>query len=122
MKKQIFTSSFLLLFSFFCSGQKSVKKALDNLPVLKENNPVAIMILGTFHFNYAENISDVKGENNFDINTEKRQQELSVIIEKIKQFKPTKIAVEMMIPNQKRMDSLFSEYKNGNWKLETGTQ
>ena len=105
-----------LLFTLSCSGQESIKKALDSLPTLKENNPVPIMILGTFHFNYAENGSDIKGENNFDITSEKRQAELNVLIGQIKQFKPTKIAVEKMVTNQKTLDSLFRAYSNGQWK------
>ena len=117
MKRQISISVYLLLFSLSCMGQESIKKALDNLPVPKENKPIQIMILGTFHFNDAENVSDVKGENNFDITTEKRQSELNSVIEKIKRFKPTKIAVEMMISDQRLLDSLYNAYTNGVWKL-----
>lgn len=114
MKKKFL--NMFLLFTLSCSGQDSVKKALDNLPMVQENSPVPIMILGTFHFNYAENGSDVKGENNFDINSEKRQTELNDLIGQIKQFKPTKIAVEMMVTDQKILDSLFRAYSGGQWK------
>lgn len=71
MKRQVSIGVYLLLFSLTCLGQTNVKKALDELPMPKENTPAQIMILGTFHFNYAENSSDVKKEDNFNINTGK---------------------------------------------------
>lgn len=100
-----------------CHEQKHVKKALTDFPVLKNDTVTPVMILGTFHFNYSENGSDVKGVNNFDISSEKRQKELHVLIEKIKAFKPTKIAVEKMLYYQTYNDSLFNAYTAGNWKL-----
>ncbi|MES3018115.1 MAG: DUF5694 domain-containing protein [Bacteroidota bacterium] len=117
MKKQLITGLCILLCSLSAYSQKSVQNALDGLPTLRENKPAQIMILGTFHFNFAQNGSDVKGENNFDITSEKSQAELNSIIEKIKVFKPTKIAVEMMMPDQRKLDSLYKAYLNGTWKL-----
>lgn len=116
MIKQIFSVGSFLFLSFFCFGQIDLKEALRNLPVLAENNPAQIMILGTFHFNFSENGSDIKGENNFNIYDAAKQAELKVVIEKIKQFKPTQIAVEMMVKDQAYIDSLFDVYKKGSWK------
>jgi Family of unknown function (DUF5694) len=117
MKMRTFLLTLILFSTLPCLGQESIKKALDNFPVLKKDTVIPIMILGTFHFNFSENISDVKGENNFDIYAEKRQKELLILIEKIKKFKPTKIAVEMMLPNQPYLDSLFKSYSTGSWTL-----
>ncbi|MCK6609162.1 MAG: DUF5694 domain-containing protein [Flavobacterium sp.] len=117
MKKQ-FTISFLILcYTIPSLGQETIKTAMDRFPVLKKNTSTPIMILGTFHFNFAENVSDVKGENNFYVHSEKRQKELLILIKKIKKFNPTKIAVEMMLPDQPLLDSLFNEYLTNNWKL-----
>lgn len=118
MKKNLIILTLILCCTISCLAQVSVKKALENFPVLKENIVTPIMILGTFHFNFSENVSDVKGENNFDINSETRQKELLFLIEKLKEFKPTKIAVEMMVPNQAYMDSLFKAYSTNTWKLK----
>lgn len=117
MKIKLIILTLILSCTLPCLGQKSVKKALYNLPVPEKDAKIPILILGTFHFNFFQNVSDVKGENNFDVTSDKRQQELLVLIEKLKQFKPTKIAVEMMLPNQPLMDSLFKEYSAGSWKL-----
>lgn len=117
MKKNLFFLSVILCCNLLCLGQASVRNALNNFPVLKQENNIPILILGTFHFNYSQNISDVKGENNFDISAENRQKELLLLIEKLKTFKPTKIAVEMMLPNQPLMDSLFKAYCAGTWQL-----
>lgn len=117
MKKLLSFWSLILCGSLLCPGQESVRNALNNFPVLKQENNIPILILGTFHFNYSQNISDVKGENNFDISAENRQKELLLLIEKLKTFKPTKIAVEMMLPNQPLMDSLFKAYCAGTWQL-----
>lgn len=117
MKNLLSFKLFLLLFSFAIFGQKSVKTALEGLPTLKKSTTNQIMILGTFHFNFAENASDIKGENNFDINSTKSQAELKTVIEKIKLFKPTKIAVEMMIASQPKLDSLYKSYLSGTWKM-----
>ena len=117
MKKQFTVLASILFCTLHCLGQESIKNALSNFPTLKKDSTVSIMILGTFHFNFSENSSDFKGENNFDIYTESRQKELLMLIEKIKQFKPTKIAVEMMLSDQLVMDSLFKAYSIGAWKL-----
>ncbi|MFM9948712.1 MAG: DUF5694 domain-containing protein [Saprospiraceae bacterium] len=117
MKKQFIVLTSILFCTLQCLGQESIKNALSNLPVLKKDSTVSIMILGTFHFNFSENSSDFKGENNFDIHTESRQKELLTLIEKIKQFNPTKIAVEMMLSDQLVMDSLFKAYSIGAWEL-----
>lgn len=117
MKEQFILLTLLLSFAFPCLGQESVKKAIDNFPALKKNTRTPIMILGTFHFNFAENGSDVKGKNDFDVYSEKSQNELYILNEKIRKFKPTKIAVEMMLPDQPTMDSLFKAYSSGAWEL-----
>lgn len=117
MKQKLITLTLLLCCSISCLAQVSPKIALESFPALKDNTVTPIMILGTFHFNFSENVSDVKGENNFDINSETRQKELLFLIEKLKEFKPTRIAVEMMLPNQPLMDSLFKAYSAGRWKL-----
>jgi Family of unknown function (DUF5694) len=117
MKKHLLFFSLILCCHLLCQGQAMVRKALNNFPVLKKDINIPILILGTFHFDYTQNISDVKGENNFDVTSEKRQKELLVLIEKIKAFKPTKIAVEKMLPNQLLMDSLYKAYTAGTWQL-----
>jgi hypothetical protein len=106
MKRSAILLTFLLCSSLPSFGQESVNKALDNFPVWENEAKTPILILGSFHFNFSENISDVKGEYNFVVYADARWEELLALIEKIKKFKPTKIAVEMMVTSQPTMDSL----------------
>lgn len=52
-----------------------------------------IMILGTFHM---QGSCDVHGEAAGDIFSERRQKEIEKLLDKIKQYQPTKIAVEVV--------------------------
>jgi hypothetical protein len=116
MKKRLLIIPCLLSFSIAFS-QKTVQAALEEIPATHTGTAARVMILGSLHFNFSENGSDIKGANNFDILSAQKQQELTLLIAKIRQFKPTKIAVEMMFTDQKRLDSLFELYKNNSWKL-----
>lgn len=80
-----------------------------------------VMILGTFHFAYP-NLDMVKTEekDKIDVLTEERQKEIESIINQIKEFKPTKIAIEVKTWNQGKTDSLYAEYLNGNFALPKG--
>jgi Family of unknown function (DUF5694) len=117
MKKKLIVLTLILYFTLSSLAQEGIKKALDSFPTLKKDTLTSIMILGTFHFNFDQNVSDVNGENNFHIYSEERQKELQILIKKIRKFKPTKIVVEIMLPNQLKMDSLFKAYSAGTWKL-----
>lgn len=117
MKKNIAILTLTLFCTLSCLAQEGTKKALDNFPVLKKDIEIPVLVLGIFHFDFTQNVSDVKGENNFDVYAEKRQKELLSLIEKLKAFKPTKIAVEIMLPSQQIMDSLFKAYSAGTWRL-----
>ena len=96
---------------------ETLRHALDGLPVPDREDRTEIMILGAFHFSHADNVSDVKGEDDLDIESEARQAELRVVIDRLKRFKPTQIAVEMMAADQARQDALFKAYAAGTWAL-----
>lgn len=98
-------------------GQHTLLHAVDGLPVPDHGDRTEIMILGTFHFSHADNASDVKGEDNLEIESETRQAELRAVIDRLKRFKPTRIAVEMMATDQARQDALFKAYADGTWTL-----
>ncbi|MEM1339871.1 MAG: DUF5694 domain-containing protein [Bacteroidota bacterium] len=74
-----------------------------------------VAILGTFHFQ--ANIDSYKRKHHIDISTEKTQQEIQELLDHLKQFRPTKIALEAPIKKQKKLDSLYQEYRKGNFTL-----
>lgn len=74
-----------------------------------------VLLIGTFHFHNPG--ADVAKTKSFDITTPQAQSELEMISEKIKLFHPDKIFVEWDYLQQPRLDSLYKDYLNGNWKL-----
>lgn len=84
-------------------------------------NKAKVMILGTFHFAYP-NLDMVKTEDKdkIDVLSEERQSEIESVISQLKEFNPTKIAVEVKTWNQNKTDSLYMEYLNGNFVLPKG--
>lgn len=74
------------------------------------------MLLGVFHF-------DNPGQDNFnsevgDYFSETWQQEIKEVVEKMKNFKPTKIFIEANPNKQFKYDSLYSAFQTGNLKLK----
>jgi hypothetical protein len=63
-----------------------------------------IMILGTFHFASEESINIIK------IQSERCQNELKEIIEKISRFKPNKLCVELKPSEDEKYNKLFQEF------------
>lgn len=65
-----------------------------------------ILILGTFH------MREVEG-----LDTERRVKEIKEVVSKIKQFHPTKIAVEMEPKDSKRCNAQLKSYQDGSFTL-----
>lgn len=79
-------------------------------------NGIPVTVLGTFHFAYPnlDRIATGK-ENQVDILSMDRQAELREVLDRIKRFRPTIIAVEVPVEDQPRIDSLYAEYLNGRY-------
>lgn len=75
-----------------------------------------IFILGTDHFENPNNgdlfMTQTKG-----ILTEKRQKEAKEVIDCLKEFQPTKVALEELITNQSKLNQDYLSYLNGDFKL-----
>lgn len=67
-----------------------------------------IMILGTFHM---EGSSDIHGQAQRGILSKRRQAEIQELIDDLKIFCPTKIAVEVEKKNQTRLNQRYHEYQ-----------
>lgn len=68
-----------------------------------------IMILGTFHM---QGSCDVHGEAVKDIFSERRQKEIEELLDKIKQYQPTKIAVEVERKKDELLNQQYVDYLN----------
>lgn len=74
-----------------------------------------VLLLGSFHFDNPG--LDVAKFENANILSPGRQTEVLEVVEKIKQFRPDKIFIEMPAEQQQRLDSNFNKYKAGELKL-----
>ena len=126
MKKPI-VWSFLALIILSCNTDKekttqsqttSAGELLQQFPVLEKQANHQAMVLGTFHFDYGMDASDVKGNNRMDIFSDENKQQLDTLIATLKKYNPTKIAIEWPPSIQNRVDSLYTEYKNGTWEIK----
>lgn len=95
--KKFLTIIFLSFASFVCFGQSSPKK-------------IKVILLGTFHFNQSLDSTSKLKSNLF---SEKRQNEIDQIVEKLVKQKPDKIFLEFTEKNQKFYDSIYLDYLNG---------
>jgi hypothetical protein len=73
-----------------------------------------ILVLGTYHMaNPGHDIYNMKAD---DVLSAKRQQEVTQLIEVLKKFHPTKIAIEAGV-GSKRVDQEYSDYLAGKYTL-----
>src|SRR3954465_14629793 len=73
-----------------------------------------ILVLGTYHMaNPGHDIYNMKAD---DVLSEKRQQEIAQLIEVLKRFHPTKIAIESNVGNSKRPQQ-YADYLAGKYTL-----
>lgn len=105
MNKKILT---LVLLFLSCSfyGQRSPKK-------------IKIILLGTFHFNQSIDSTSKLQSNLF---SEKRQSEISNLVNKLAKQKPDKIFLEFSQKDQVHYDSIYSDYLKGNEPIRLKTK
>ena len=73
-----------------------------------------ILVLGTYHMaNPGHDINNVHAD---DVLAPKRQAEIAQLIEVLKKFQPTKVAVEVN-PGSKRMANQYADYLAGKYQL-----
>lgn len=112
MKKSILFG--FILFSVIGIAQQSNSKTPSSF-FPKEKTKV--LILGTFHFDYP-NLDAIKTEddNKIDVLKEPKKSEVTELVNYIKKFKPTKIAIEAR-PEWKAVEKL-NRYKKGEFRSE----
>lgn len=82
------------------------------------NHKARAMVLGVFHFSNP-GLDNYKQKFSFDILEDKRQAELNILLDKMSEYKPTKILVET---NRIKSDSLindrYKKYLNGTFNID----
>lgn len=100
------------------SEKETIKSPYSFFPKEKPQ----VLVVGTFHFNYPGlDAHKVSEENKMDILSTQRQKEVRELVDHIKKFKPTKIAVEIPITSStlaKKNNDDFRAFKKGEYTLK----
>jgi hypothetical protein len=113
--------SLLLIFVILCScSQKSEPVETSYLKPASEFFPkekTRVMVVGTFHFDYPGlDVNKTAEEDKIDVLVEPKKSEVTDVVEYIKEFKPTKIAIEAF-DSWKATDKLRG-YNEGKYRDE----
>ena len=77
-----------------------------------------LLFLGVFHFADA-GLDGYKPRFSIDFNSPERHRQVEEVVDRLAQFRPTKIAVEWPVKDQPRADSLYRAYVAGTYTLGT---
>ncbi len=73
-----------------------------------------VMVLGTFHMRYT---ADMFRLDVGDIGLAERQREIRQVVERVKAFKPTKMAFEVVKSENERLNEEYQSYQRGEFEL-----
>lgn len=77
-----------------------------------------MMVLGTFHFAYPNfDVVKTNKKDQIDVSTKERQAEIQAIVDRLKKFKPTKVAIEVKTWEQSRIDNQYAAYLKDSFEL-----
>ncbi|KOY88249.1 hypothetical protein AD998_15990 [bacterium 336/3] len=111
---------FIFLLLFFINSQFVLCQNTENIQKLSSFFPkekAHVLVVGTFHFDYPNlDVNKTSNEDKIDVLTEPKKKEITELVNYIKKFKPTKIAIEAF-PNWKATEKL-KKYKKGEFKNE----
>ena len=103
---------FLFVFCFLLTlGVKSQIGSVDRDAKTKPT----LVVLGTYHMGTpGKNVVNGKVD---DITTPERQKQIVALVEKLKKFNPTKIALECDIEDDAKTQEIYDQYLSGNYGL-----
>ncbi|WP_425445837.1 DUF5694 domain-containing protein [Dethiothermospora halolimnae] len=83
---------------------------------MKRSSPKPkVLLVGTFHMRKS---SDMYSTEVDDLLSEKRQREIREVIDRLKDFNPTKVALEIVTEEEKTINNKYKAYTEGQLKLE----
>ncbi len=109
---------FFCSFLFSCSHEPSSKNsALKQASEYFPKEKAQVLVVGTFHFDYPGlDYNKTPDENKIDVLAEPKKSEVTELVEHIKKFRPSKIAIEAS-PGWGATEKL-KKYKNGEFREE----
>ncbi len=73
-----------------------------------------VMTLGVFHFNYPNmDVHKVDAKDRIDVFQDRYQEEIANLVNSLRTFNPTAIAIEAPTGSRERIDSLYTAYRRG---------
>lgn len=101
------------------SQEKNPKTSLKPASEFYSKNRAQVLVVGTFHFNYP-GLDEIKTKetDKIDVLKEPKKSEITELVEYIKKFKPTKIAIEAH--SGYGWNDKFKEYKKGEHRNKRG--
>lgn len=106
----------LSVFILYLTGSAIAQELYNPLNRIIDAPKAKVMVLGVFHFDDA-GLDDYKPVHQVDIHSEKRQAEIHDLVNKLKDFRPTKIGLEFKYKAMARMDSLYTLFRDGQFDL-----
>ena len=82
----------------------------------QEPSPARILLLGTFHFD-DPGLDEYKPQFPWNPLTPAHQREIEGVVERLAQYRPTRVALEWPWSRQTRLDSLYNAYRAGGLEL-----
>lgn len=106
---------FLLLLLLNICCQRPVEKSTKHSEKAEKTaTKASVAILGMLHFVSKNN---TVSQEETDISNEKTQQEIKSLVSKLKQFQPTKIAVERPYRSEEELNRAYQQFLHGNYEL-----
>jgi hypothetical protein len=88
----------------------SAEALADTLQPIRVNQPIEIMILGSYHFAQEKNIDETDAES---------QRQLSRIYKALSPFRATKIFIEHTLDESDRYNSAYRDYREGSFRIDS---
>ncbi len=111
----IITAILISAFGVFSQTEAEIKKQTT---FTKPADAPQVMILGTFHFHNPG--ADYAKFETADIMSEKKQKEIVDVVERLANFKPTKIAIEWTTDRTEETNKKYTEFLAGQFSITTG--
>lgn len=74
-----------------------------------------VLLVGTFHMRQTSDMHHTEIDN---LLSKTRQQEIREVVDRLKHFNPTKVAVEVVTENDEAINNKYKAYIDGNFQLE----
>lgn len=88
------------------------------IAALGQSRKKEVLTLGTFHFAFHnKDVKKIDQKDQIDVLDAKYQNEINTLVNRISKFKPTIIAIEVDPSMQAKVDSLYSCYLQGTYRL-----